>query len=151
MTERPARKCCLQSPLSRATRSQIDLTPRCIYGAILALKTNDFSRRCWHQTQRSCVLSTTLGTLHLTLVIDVMQWELTFDEVVKTFTTHQKSYGERLAPIVERQCECLVESLNQDVVGTVFAYLGFDLAKRLKKRKRLIRQPIDRTLSDKIG
>lgn len=69
------------------------------------------------------------------LVIDVVQWELTFDEVVNTFITHQKSYKERLAPIVERQCECLVESLNQDVVGTVFAYLGFDLAKRLKKRK----------------
>lgn len=134
MTERPARKCCLQSPLNRATRSQKDLTPRCIYGAILALKTNDFSQRCWHKTQQPCVLSTTLGTLHLTLlfsiylVIDVMQWELTFDEVVNAFITHQKSYEERLAPIVERQCEGLVESLNQDVVG-------FDLAKRLKKRK----------------
>lgn len=65
--------------------------------------------------------------------IESMQWALTFDEVAGAYTARKKSYEERLRPIVEQQCECLVGVLNQDVISAMFEYLGFE-TKRLPRK-----------------
>lgn len=72
--------------------------------------------------------------------IEVLQQKLTFEEVVDGFECYEKSFEERLRPIVERQCACLEKSfLLRDVMGIVFEYLGFsrmsETQPKTKKRK----------------
>jgi len=72
-------------------------------------------------------------------VIEIFQWKLTIDEIVHSFTTikkNKKSFDmERLRPVIERQCLVLsLEALNQDVVQTVFEYLGFAVLKRATQK-----------------
>lgn len=62
--------------------------------------------------------------------IELMQKNLTFEEIARAFGARNKIHEERLRPIVEEQCECLKLLLNQDVIGMVFEYLGFDSTKR---------------------
>lgn len=59
--------------------------------------------------------------------IDVMIWQLTFDEITSVFTANSRhNYEGRLRQIMERQCACLAKSLlNRDVAGIVFEYIGF--------------------------
>lgn len=63
------------------------------------------------------------------IVIEIMQSSLSLDEIVSAFVANRKSF-ERFKPVVESQCECLLVSLNQDVMGTVYGYLEFDSVKR---------------------
>lgn len=64
--------------------------------------------------------------------MEVIEPELIFDEIVNAFIACEKmdDYEERFRPIIERQCECFKDLLNQDVVGIVFEYLGFEACKR---------------------
>ena len=65
-------------------------------------------------------------------LFDLFQWSLSLDEIVSACEAHWMSY-ERLRPVMEVQCETLLTLLNQDVLGTVFEYLGFKLRKRPAK------------------
>lgn len=58
--------------------------------------------------------------------IEAMQWSLTFDEILESYEkTLEKTCDERFRPIMQQQCESLVKLLNQDLLETVFEYLGF--------------------------
>lgn len=65
-------------------------------------------------------------------VVEVLQRTLTFDEMVTGFSSTTSS--DRLLadwrPAVEKLCELLFVVLNQDVVSTVFEYLGFRCLRR---------------------
>jgi len=74
---------------------------------------------------------------HNDVAIDIFQWHLTFDEIVQIFVSCDESHTERLRPVMEKECECLLAWLNQDVVGSLFEYLGFECVKRSHKRARL--------------
>lgn len=63
--------------------------------------------------------------------VEVLQWKLTIEDIVHTFTIHNSNNKRSYRPIVEGQCECLVASLSRDVVGLVFEYL-FKLPNGLK-------------------
>jgi len=56
-------------------------------------------------------------------LIDLLQWTLTFAEIEKIFTEYRYSL-DRYLPVMEQQCEFLHVSLNRDVKGFVFEYLG---------------------------
>lgn len=62
-------------------------------------------------------------------LIELFQWSLSLDEIVRAFKRVNKLdyYEERCRPLMERQCECLLESLHRDVAKTVFEYIGFEL------------------------
>lgn len=80
-----------------------------------------------------------------TFAIDLLQWSLTFDEIVSAFTACEKSHIERLRPIVEEQCAGLKDVLHRDVVGTVFEYLGFN---HTTKRTRVDTVPSEASYKD---
>lgn len=60
-----------------------------------------------------------------------MQWKLSIDEIIETAAGPEVLWH-RLKPLVEAECACLLDSLNQDVVGTVYEYLCF-IFERQKK------------------
>jgi len=62
----------------------------------------------------------------------LFQWSLSLDEIVSACEACNKSY-ERLRPEMKVQCETLSTVLNQDVMGTVFEYLGLPLKRPAKK------------------
>lgn len=68
--------------------------------------------------------------MNKTELIDMFQWSLSFDEIVSAFTKEQVDFEDRYRPIMEQQCESLVEYLNQDVTSVVFEFLGFDPVKK---------------------
>lgn len=82
------------------------------------------------------VNSTNRTPFHLAILknknelIELFQWRLSFDDIVCAFTQEGISYQERYRPVIEEQCESLLGDLNQDVMSTVFEYLGFDPIKR---------------------
>lgn len=59
-------------------------------------------------------------------LIELFQWHLTFGEIVSAFMYENANYEKRYRPLVENQCGCLFESLNRDMVDTVFEYIGFE-------------------------
>jgi len=66
--------------------------------------------------------------------IELVQWKLPIDKIVKDCVLGSLSY-ERFRPVLEKQCEALAIVLNQDVLGTVFEYLGFDYIKQPQRKK----------------
>lgn len=69
-------------------------------------------------------------------VVELMQRNVSFGEVVDAFVACQKPWEPRLRPAVEGQCECLLQWLPLDVVATVvMGYLGLE-GFRGRKRPR---------------
>lgn len=62
--------------------------------------------------------------------IRALQWGLCLDEAVNIFTACKRPCMKRFRPVVESQCEHLSRSLHQDVLATVYEYLGFEAVKR---------------------
>jgi len=68
--------------------------------------------------------------------IELMQWKLSFDEIVTAFTSHfveeedTNNYMERYQLVMEEQCESLFPLLGDDLTGIVFEYLGLEARKR---------------------
>lgn len=65
--------------------------------------------------------------------VEVLQWGFSPDEldgISKGFCQR------RLRPIITQQCEGLRELLNQDMMTTVFEYLGFECVKRARNEER---------------
>lgn len=67
-------------------------------------------------------------------LIGLFQWSLSFDEIVCAFIRHELGFETRYRPVMDTLCEPLWGSLNQDVMGTVFEYLGFGPPKRRETR-----------------
>jgi len=74
--------------------------------------------------------------------IELLQWKLTFDDIVAAFTDEEvhdsddlPNYVERYQPIMETQCEALFPLLGDDVMGIVFECLGLE-ARKKKSAKR---------------
>jgi len=74
-----------------------------------------------------------LAVLH-ECAVEVLQGSVAFDDVATAFAACKKDYAERLWPVIEQQCGCLLVSLNRDVVGTVYGYLGFEYPAKPKPR-----------------
>lgn len=66
--------------------------------------------------------------------IQLVQGTLSIDEIVEAFASCNKSY-ERFRPLLSEQCESLAMALNQDVLGTVYEYLGFDFVRQPQRKK----------------
>jgi len=65
--------------------------------------------------------------------IDLLQWSMTFDEVVSAYVfCKNPRWVDRLQPVLEAQCEPLNVLLLPDVASTVFEYLGL---KRPQQKK----------------
>lgn len=58
------------------------------------------------------------------IAVDVLEWQLSIDEMIPASRGPRDK--ERLRYVVELQCDALLTSLNRDVAGTVFEYLGFE-------------------------
>lgn len=67
-------------------------------------------------------------------LIELFQWHLSLDEIELAFSRYHISYQDRYRPVMERLCAQLWECLHQDVVATVFEYLGFEPAKRARNQ-----------------
>lgn len=67
--------------------------------------------------------------------IELMQSHLTFGEIIDCFLAEKKS-PERYRSVVKSQCESLVVSLSQDVVGTVYEYVGIEQAVKKRPTKK---------------
>lgn len=96
--------------------------------------------------------------------VELMQWHLTFDEIVDIAidnrlrkltrsknVTMDRSQVPRLAPfrfkaVIEAQCENLQALLNRDVAPLVLDFLGFEPL--MQKRKRLAHMPMSETSSE---
>lgn len=63
-------------------------------------------------------------------IIEMLQWYLGIDEIADSFAFCKKSFDTTMWPVIEAQCEPLLTSLNRDVVGTIFQYLGLSSRKR---------------------
>jgi len=63
------------------------------------------------------------------------QWKSTFDEVQSAFV--QSSCPERMKPLIDGQCELLVEWLPREVLGTVYEYLGLPSQTQICKSNEL--------------
>lgn len=68
-------------------------------------------------------------------LIDLFQWSLSFDTIVKTFTKSRVSYQERYGPLMEQECASLFEQMNPDVVSVVFEFLGLETARCFKRAR----------------
>jgi len=79
-------------------------------------------------------------------VIDLLQWSLAIDDLVEVFHTNGRKYEDRFRPVLRRQCEFLLEWLNQDVLGEVFEYLGF--LSTTKRSSSLLLTMIEPTIAD---
>lgn len=57
------------------------------------------------------------------VAIEVLQWSLSFDELVTAFSQSKRNDLGRLAPLMKRVCEDALVSFNQDVLGLIYAYI----------------------------
>lgn len=76
--------------------------------------------------------------------IGLMQWKLSFDDIVAAFTDEvlegdddTNNYVERYQPVMEKQCESLFPLLGDDIMAIVFEGLGLEARKRQTKRQRV--------------
>lgn len=54
--------------------------------------------------------------------IELFQWSLTADEICQAYESHER-FAARFRPVIVKQCEPLLEVLNQDVANLVFDYV----------------------------
>lgn len=77
-----------------------------------------------------------------TPAIELLQWQLTYQEVASTYERFASL--ENLRPLIDKQCELLNLVLHQDVIATIYEFLGLQRVQRaIGGEKRRDMEPDD--------